>query len=597
MRGSAVRHSSQTYLLCFLLCCLACALVDGSIFSRQLENSAQAAIRYIPYGHVDLHCGNGTHITPQLFRIGAQERWLEPWFKPETKPLCTPLGLLFVCQVPEGPSDHHSIFPHWRGRHLRGSSSLSWLWHSSGGQNDERLDREKIKQALRIAFENDTTMSPAAYMRGVVQGEPGRLGRALRKLVTGQPVKVVLLGGSVAVGMGVVDRNNSFASLLAKWFQSFKTITGDNVQFINSAVAATTSSYASQCVDDFVPSDTDIVFLEYALNDWEVVDSAKVSWMDNYQRRGYERLIRKISAFPNAPAIILTHWWSPPHFNYSFWNVAEDQFDTMAKYYGLSSISFRNAYYHQIMTAANGFNLTDFLCDHVHPNILGHRYFADLIIGHLQHSLVEALLLPYDEGLWLNGLPPPLFEGNNATSGGKCVRDDAFKSTVVSAQGFEWKNQAKEGAPQAKWGYVGLTPGSYLVIDVGSGDVGPSSNIAPRQTIVALGVLKSYEDMGVATISCRSSHEHPKECVCNNWQIDLHHQHHTSQVYWISGLVTTGPHCLLQVTIANETTSGAHKVVVTSLMVGDDSADDIRAFSSFGSYPIEVEGDNSSHPP
>ncbi len=56
------------------------------------------------------------------------------------------------------------------------------------------------------------------------------------------------------------------------------------LQFINSAVAATTSSYASQCVDDFVPRDTDIVFLEYALNDWEVVDAAKVSWMDNYQR-------------------------------------------------------------------------------------------------------------------------------------------------------------------------------------------------------------------------------------------------------------------------------------------------------------------------
>lgn len=56
------------------------------------------------------------------------------------------------------------------------------------------------------------------------------------------------------------------------------------MQFINSAVAATTSSYASQCVDDFVPKDTDVVFLEYALNDWEVVNMTKVNWMDNYQR-------------------------------------------------------------------------------------------------------------------------------------------------------------------------------------------------------------------------------------------------------------------------------------------------------------------------
>jgi hypothetical protein len=39
-----------------------------------------------------------------------------------------------------------------------------------------------------------------------------------------------------------------------------------------------------------------------------------------FGRRGYERLIRKILAFPNAPAIILVNWWSPPHFNYSFWS-------------------------------------------------------------------------------------------------------------------------------------------------------------------------------------------------------------------------------------------------------------------------------------
>jgi hypothetical protein len=48
--------------------------------------------------------------------------------------------------------------------------------------------------------------------------------------VSGQPLKVVMLGGSVAVGMGVVDRNNSFASLLAKWFHSFNPIAGENVE-------------------------------------------------------------------------------------------------------------------------------------------------------------------------------------------------------------------------------------------------------------------------------------------------------------------------------------------------------------------------------
>lgn len=66
------------------------------------------------------------------------------------------------------------------------------------------------------------------------------------------------------------------------------------------------------------------------------------------------------------------------------------------------------------------------------------------------------------------------------------------------------------------------------------------------------------------------------------------------QVYWISGLVKTGADCLLRVAIANSTSSGGHRVVVTSLMVGDDDTDDIRGFSAFGSAPIEVDGDNST---
>lgn len=48
--------------------------------------------------------------------------------------------------------------------------------------------------------------------------------------MSGQPTKIVLLGGSVTVGMGVTDRNHSFASLLSEWFHSFEPLVGKNVQ-------------------------------------------------------------------------------------------------------------------------------------------------------------------------------------------------------------------------------------------------------------------------------------------------------------------------------------------------------------------------------
>ena len=57
------------------------------------------------------------------------------------------------------------------------------------------------------------------------------------------------------------------------------------VQFVNSAVSATTSSYTSQCMHDFVPADADLVLVEFSVNDWEVVDAQNIAWMDNSLRQ------------------------------------------------------------------------------------------------------------------------------------------------------------------------------------------------------------------------------------------------------------------------------------------------------------------------
>ena len=37
----------------------------------------------------------------------------------------------------------------------------------------------------------------------------------------------------------------------------------------------------------------------------------------------------------SSPAVLLLHWWAPLHFKSSFWNVAEDELDTIGSYYDL----------------------------------------------------------------------------------------------------------------------------------------------------------------------------------------------------------------------------------------------------------------------
>ena len=40
-----------------------------------------------------------------------------------------------------------------------------------------------------------------------------------------------------------------------------------------------------------------------------------------------------------SPAVLLLHWWAPLHFKSSFWNVAEDELDTIGSYYELQVIA------------------------------------------------------------------------------------------------------------------------------------------------------------------------------------------------------------------------------------------------------------------
>ena len=88
-------------------------------------------------------------------------------------------------------------------------------------------------------------------------------------------------------------------------------------------------------------------------------------------RRGFERTVRKALEMPSKPAVFYLHAYQPEYEGHSFWQGGETQMETIVKYYGIPSVSARDALYHLEMAGVDGFADEQLQCG-VHPNPLGH---------------------------------------------------------------------------------------------------------------------------------------------------------------------------------------------------------------------------------
>lgn len=78
---------------------------------------------------------------------------------------------------------------------------------------------------------------------------------------------VAVIGGSIAAGTGAEDAPSWVDRLETYLKESYGRVAAVNVTVNNGAVPGTTSSYMSGCVNLHVPSDADVVVVEYTVND------------------------------------------------------------------------------------------------------------------------------------------------------------------------------------------------------------------------------------------------------------------------------------------------------------------------------------------
>ena len=210
----------------------------------------------------------------------------------------------------------------------------------------------------------------------VSTGHNQRLKKAIAKAKKGEELTVAYIGGSITEGASA-SSGKSYAPLS---YASFKALFGqpdtDTIHYVNAGMGGTSSALGimryQRDVLDRLEALPDIVFIEFAVNDWQEPTNG----------RAYESLIHTILRAENEPAVVLVF-----SVFQSRWNLQED-YIPIGEAYGLPMISIRDA----VVPAIDDDKtlLEDlFFADPYHPTTYGHKIMTDCIT-HLFETIDQA---------------------------------------------------------------------------------------------------------------------------------------------------------------------------------------------------------------
>lgn len=212
------------------------------------------------------------------------------------------------------------------------------------------------------------------------------------------------LGGSITEGAGASGDETTYRSLVTRWLA--EQYPENTVTQINAGIGGTGSDLGVFRADkDLLAHKPDIVFLEFAVNDYSLGEDMAL--------RSMEGIVRKILR-QNPDTLIcflytLTKTMMEEDYSKGKMPKSVQYQERLALHYQIPTINVGFAL-HQHLTV-NGLPVADYLPDNVHPNDAGYRFYAD-VIGrklsamdfHIQYPsplcenpLVGGMLLPAAE--------------------------------------------------------------------------------------------------------------------------------------------------------------------------------------------------------
>lgn len=199
--------------------------------------------------------------------------------------------------------------------------------------------------------------------RGIInRGNLYRLKLVMEKARFGEAITIGFIGGSITAGALSSKPENCYAFLVYSWWKEHFPLS--RVSYLNAGIGATTSQYGVARVEkDLLNLCPDIVIAEFSVNDGN----------EELYMETFEGLVRRILAHPKEPALLM--------FNNAFYDDgrnAEEIHNRVGRFYDLPIVSMKESIYNEIRKK----NLDAALIspDNLHPNDLGHRMVAGVII-------------------------------------------------------------------------------------------------------------------------------------------------------------------------------------------------------------------------
>ncbi|KAF8688390.1 putative lipopolysaccharide-modifying enzyme, partial [Rhizoctonia solani] len=208
-------------------------------------------------------------------------------------------------------------------------------------------------------------------------GTGARVQRVVHKALSGLPVTISVLGGSISACHGAGETpiaSTCFATRFFNWWNSVFPHPASELTV--GALRRTDSSYFAFCSAHHLPDRTDLVIL-----DFDSSDPNHSSWSDHF-----ELLVRSILVRPDQPAVLVLGHFAPQHQNeYGFAGV-EAIHNQVAQYYDVPHVSTKPILYSRFLSHPDETSST-YYTDPVLANSAGHTVLSDVLISYFQREI------------------------------------------------------------------------------------------------------------------------------------------------------------------------------------------------------------------
>ncbi|QRW26062.1 glycosyltransferase family 90 protein [Rhizoctonia solani] len=208
-------------------------------------------------------------------------------------------------------------------------------------------------------------------------GTGARVQRVVHKALSGLPVTISVLGGSISACHGAGETpiaSTCFATRFFNWWNSVFPHPASELTV--GALRRTDSSYFAFCSAHHLPDRTDLVIL-----DFDSSDPNHSSWSDHF-----ELLVRSILVRPDQPAVVVLGHFAPQHQNeYGFAGV-EAIHNQVAQYYDVPHVSTKPILYSRFLSHPDETSST-YYTDPVLANSAGHTVLSDVLISYFQREI------------------------------------------------------------------------------------------------------------------------------------------------------------------------------------------------------------------